>query len=228
MPANSNEMIFLEEDDWHERRAKHKARVRRWIEPRLERAARHERDPVEDFLFEYYPYRPAKLLHWHPGIGVELQGETAREYLSDKDYHETQQGVTVGVSHLSVARIKSIGWIGHLLRRTADRIGAFDCFGLHEWAMVYEAESIRHPAWPLRITAAEIACSYSIAANPLHALRRFSFFHIASALAQQISADTRHDICLRTTGLPAHKHGPLQVGFQTCALHVIRPRGGLL
>lgn len=157
MPANSNEMIFLEEDDWHERRAKHKARVRRWIEPRLERAARHECDPVEDFLFEYYPYRPAKLLHWHPGIGVELQGETAREYLSGKDYHETQQGVTVGVSQLSMARIQSIGWIGHLLRRTADRIGAFGCFGLHEWAMVYEAESIRHPTWPLRITAAEIA-----------------------------------------------------------------------
>jgi hypothetical protein len=56
-----------------------------------------------------------------------------------------------------VARIQSIEWIGQMLRRTADRMGAFGCFGLHEWAMVYEAESIRHPAWPLRITAAEIA-----------------------------------------------------------------------
>jgi hypothetical protein len=157
MPANSNDMIFLEENDWHERRGKHEARVRRWIEPRLERAARHERDPVEDFLFEYYPYRPAKLLRWHPGVGVELQGETARAYLFGKNYRETQQGVTVGVSTLSAARIQSIEWIDQMLRRTADRMGAFGCFGLHEWAMVYEAESIRHPAWPLRITAAEIA-----------------------------------------------------------------------
>ena len=104
-------MNSLAENDWHERRAKHEAKVRGWIKPRLERSARHERDPVEDFLFEYYPYRPAKLLRWHPGIDVELQGETAREYLSCKDYHETQQGVAVNVWQLSPARIQSIRWI---------------------------------------------------------------------------------------------------------------------
>jgi hypothetical protein len=150
-------MISLAENDWHESRAKHEARVRGWIKPRLERAARHESDPVEDFLFEYYPYRPAKLLRWHPGIAVELQGETAREYLSCKDYQETQQGVTVGVWQLSAARIQSIRWIDNMLRQTANRAGVFGCFGLHEWAMVYQAESIRHRAWPLRVTAAEIA-----------------------------------------------------------------------
>jgi hypothetical protein len=150
-------MISLAENDWHESRAKHEARVRGWIKPRLERSARHERDPVEDFLFEYYPYRPAKLLRWHPGIDVELQGETAREYLSCKDYHETQQGVAVSVWQLSAARIQSIRWIDNMLRQTANRAGVFGCFGLHEWAMVYQAESIRHRACPLRVTAAEIA-----------------------------------------------------------------------
>ena len=150
-------MISLAENDWHESRAKHEARVRGWIKPRLERSARHERDPVEDFLFQYYPYRPAKLLRWHPGIDVELQGETAREYLSCKDYHETQQGVAVSVWQLSAARIQSIRWIDNMLRQTANRAGVFGCFGLHEWAMVYQAESIRHRAWPLRVTAAETA-----------------------------------------------------------------------
>jgi hypothetical protein len=157
MRLNHSATNSLMEVDWHERRAKHEARVRGWIAPRLERAARHERDPVEDFLFEYYSYRPAKLLRWHPGIGVELRGETAREYLSCKDYYETPQGVAVGVSQLSMARIQSIGWIGNMLRRTAGRTGVFSCFGLHEWAMVYEAESVRHGTWPLRVTAAEIA-----------------------------------------------------------------------
>ena len=157
MRVRSNDVIFLAENDWHERRTQHEARVRRWIGPRLERAARHECDPVEDFLFEYYPYRPARLLRWHPGIGIALRGETAREYLSGRDYQETQQGVTVGVSRLSVTRIQSIGWIANMLRCTADRTAAFGCFGLHEWAMVYEAESVRHPAWPLRVTATEIA-----------------------------------------------------------------------
>ena len=150
-------MISLTQDDWHKRRAKHEARVRRWTEPRLERAARHECHPVEDFLFEYYPYRPAKLLCWHPGIGLELQGETAREYLSCNDYQETQHGVTVGVAKLSAGRIESTRWIRNMLRRTADRSGSFGCFGLHEWAMIYGADTVRHPAWPLRLTSPEIA-----------------------------------------------------------------------
>jgi hypothetical protein len=150
-------MISLAENEWHERRAKHETRVRRWIQPRLERAARHERDPVDDFLFEYYPYRPAKLLRWHPGMGVELQGDTTREYLSCKDYRETERGVVVGVSQLPKARIQSIGWIGDMLRRTAERTAALGCFGLHEWAMIYRADLIRHPAWPLRVTTVEIA-----------------------------------------------------------------------
>jgi hypothetical protein len=149
-------MKALAEDDWHERRARHEARVRAWIEPRLARAARHERHPVEDFLFEYYAYRPAKLLRWHPGIGFLLQGETARAYLSCRDYQETHHGVTLGLSKISPPRISSIRWIHAMLRRTEHRPAAFGCFGLHEWAMVYRAGSIRHSAWPLRLTPAEI------------------------------------------------------------------------
>jgi hypothetical protein len=157
MGVISNDQIFLTESDWHQRRGKHATRVRRWIEPRLKRAGRHERNPVEDFLFEYYPYRPAKLLRWHPGIGLGLEGETAREYLSGRDYKETSQGVTVDVAQLSAMRIESIRWIANMLRCTAERTAAFGCFGLHEWAMVYEADSIRHPTWPLRVSGAEIA-----------------------------------------------------------------------
>ncbi len=150
-------MEILAEHDWHARREEHKARVRRWIEPRLARASRKERHPVEDFLFEYYAYRPAKLLRWHPGIGVALQGETAREYLSHKEYHETHEGITVGFSELSPARIESVRWLRDMLHRTGERPASFGCFGLHEWAMVHGADSIRHPDWPLRVTFAEIA-----------------------------------------------------------------------
>ena len=149
-------MEVLAEHDWHCRRERHETRVRRWIEPRLARASRNERHPVEDFLFEYYPYRPAKLLRWHPGLGVALQGPTASQYLSCKHYHETEKGVTVGVSELSPARIASIQWLLGMLRRTRERPAAFGCFGLHEWAMVYGADSIRHAKWPLRVTSAEI------------------------------------------------------------------------
>ena len=150
-------MEVLLEHDWHERRERHQTRVRRWIEPRLARASRNERHPVEDFLFEYYPYRPAKLLRWHPGIGIALQGETARQYLSQRDYGETPEGITVDVLRMPSQRIESVRWLREMLRRTTGRPGAFGCFGLHEWAMVYGADTFRHAEWPLRVTPEEIA-----------------------------------------------------------------------
>jgi hypothetical protein len=144
------------EHDWHARRERHQTRVRPWIEPRLLRASRNERHPVEDFLFEYYAYRPSKLLRWHPGIGVALRGDTARHYLGYRDYDETNEGITADVLRLSPQRIESIRWLREMLRSESDRSGSFGCFGLHEWAMVYQAETIRHAQWPLRVTRREI------------------------------------------------------------------------
>jgi hypothetical protein len=34
---------------------------------------------------------------------------------------------------------------------------AFRVLGLHEWAMVYRTESIRHGQWPLRVTSRQIS-----------------------------------------------------------------------
>jgi hypothetical protein len=150
-------MEVLMEHDWHERRERHQARVRPWIEPRLRRASRNERHPVEDFLFEYYAHRPAQLLRWHPGLGIALRGDTARHYLGHHDYHETKEGITADVAKFSPQRIESLRWLREMLRSTSDRPGAFGCFGLHEWAMVYRAETIRHAQWPLRVTHQEIA-----------------------------------------------------------------------
>ncbi len=59
-------------------RRDHEARVRPWIEPRLRRMSLQQKHPVDDFLFEYYPNRPAQLLRWHPGMGVVLTEKAAR------------------------------------------------------------------------------------------------------------------------------------------------------
>jgi hypothetical protein len=148
-------MIVLSETDWHARRAAHEARVRPWVEPRLRRMSVGERHPVEDFLFEYYPYRPGQLLRWHPGLGFALKN--GEEYLTHKGYVKTDGGVTADPHTLSPNRLASIAWLRDMLVRTAARTPSMGCFGLHEWAMVYRTDQIRHEKWPLRLTPDGIA-----------------------------------------------------------------------
>ena len=149
--------IILPESAWLERRHAHEQRVRIWTDPHQDRAARGEKHPVYDFLFEYYRFRPAWLRRWHPGPDVVLQGEAAREFLRWPEYHEVEGGVALNVAVLP--RRESVAWMLSLLRATAERPPAFGCFGLHEWAMVYRQTpaEVRHNAWPLRFPAEELA-----------------------------------------------------------------------
>ena len=65
----------LTEPEWRERAAAHAERVAPWIQPRLERRRRGQSHPVDDFLFDYYAWRPGQLARWHPGAGVLLTGD---------------------------------------------------------------------------------------------------------------------------------------------------------
>lgn len=138
---------LLSPADWQARRDAHVARVRQWTDPLRDRRSRGERHPVLDFLFTYYSYRPTKLLRWHPGPGVELAG--AREYLRWQAYRETEHGVVLGP--LADERRASVEFIRELLTVTAFRAPRLGCFGLHEWAMVYRSDDVRHEDWPLRL-----------------------------------------------------------------------------
>lgn len=151
--------LQLAESDWLERRRAHEARVRGWTDPHQARQARGEKHPVEDFLWEYYAYRPSWLRRWHPGPDVVLLGDAAREYLRWPEYIAVDGGVRVNCGAFEPKRRESLAWLLGLLRATAERPPAFACFGLHEWAMVYRLtpEEIRHAQLPLRFPPEEIA-----------------------------------------------------------------------
>lgn len=142
-------MRFLDATEWNAQRAAHEKRVDEWLAPHLARRRTGVKHPVEDFLFTYYSYRPAQLRRWHPGAGVVLQGGEP-----DRDYVAVEGGVTLDTA--AVAK-KSVDWIRTLLTRTASRPAHLSCFGIHEWAMVYRTDGVRHGQVPLRLSAAETA-----------------------------------------------------------------------
>ncbi len=139
--------------DWQERERAHRERADAFLGPHRARRRTGATHPVFDFLFTYYSLRPAQLRVWHPGYGVILGGPAARRYLSRSGYAEVPGGVTVSREHLH-SRAGSVRFIADLLAATAARPPRFNCFGLHEWAMVYRTRDVRHDGVPLRLGAA--------------------------------------------------------------------------
>jgi hypothetical protein len=106
--------------------------------------------PVWDFLFTYYRFRPGQLRIWHPGFGVVLAN--GDRYLDRAGYERVRGGVAVSAEYLA-ARADTVRFIDGLLRATTARPARLNCFGLHEWAMVYRAPEVRHGQVPLRLGA---------------------------------------------------------------------------
>jgi hypothetical protein len=143
----------LDETDWPERERCYRRRLDAFLEPHLRRMRIGEKHPVWDFLFTYYSLRPRQLRVWHPGFGVVLGGDAAGRYLHRSGYRACDDGVTVSGTYLA-ARADTVRFIAELFRATAARPGRLNCFGLHEWAMVYRTPTVRHDRVPLRLGAA--------------------------------------------------------------------------
>lgn len=104
-----------------------------------------------DFMWTYYSFRPSRLERWQPGVGVVLAG--GQEFLDRRGFTQTADGVALDPAALTPKRRDTVEFVRGLLRATASRKPRLNCFGLHEWAMVYRAgqEEIRHSGWPLRL-----------------------------------------------------------------------------
>lgn len=142
-------MRVLSEEEWRPRLEAHEERAQQRLDTFRHPGGYH---PVYDFLFEYYPVRPSHLRRWHPGIGSALEaGAPHREW---RDYRVTVDGLTlIDLPAFWERRGQSLLYIRELMARTALNPATFDCFGLHEWAMVYKTDRPRHDL-PLRLGAA--------------------------------------------------------------------------
>jgi hypothetical protein len=150
----------VQQSEWQERARTHVERAQPWVDDRLARRATDGKHAINDFLFEYYPYSPTKLATWHPGHGVVLEGEAARQYLAHTGYTEVPGGVTTDIAALAKHRSR-LELALRILTGTSSRPAMTGCFGLHEWAMVYgqDQEQVRHAYLPLRVSPAQVTAT---------------------------------------------------------------------
>lgn len=196
----------LEAAAWRARRATHEARVDALLAGHRERAARGEKHPVEDFLFEYYSFRPAQLRRWSPGHGVRLAD--AAELGEPRDFRRLGDALEVDVAAVLARRGRTVDAVVALLEATLDRAPEFGCFGMHEWAMVLglRPDQTRHPQLGLRFSperTAEIVAERGLRCTHVDAYRFFT----PSAAPQNAHRPTRD------TQLTLDQPGCLHVGM---------------
>lgn len=138
----------LGRDEWTAEAEAHASRADALTAEHRARASRAQKHPVEDFLFTYYSYKPAILRRWHPGPGVVL--DDADERAGWRWYRREGSGVRVDAEAFRTERGSLYRGIVNLLRATLHRPAQFGCFGLHEWAMAYRVDEVRHDV-PLRL-----------------------------------------------------------------------------
>ncbi|MBK1833783.1 hypothetical protein [Roseibacillus ishigakijimensis] len=142
------------------------------------RRARGQLHPVHDFLFSYYSYPAGKLEQWHPAVGEALvpAGSLPRHF-SQKYYRRESATLALDPSLLREKDWERFAFARRLLEKTAARPAHFSCYGLHEWAMVYCSEDVRHrERAPLRLSPDDIAAFVDSQALTCTHFDAFRFF----------------------------------------------------
>ncbi|KQU70643.1 hypothetical protein [Phycicoccus sp. Root101] len=155
MQTTSTPSRALSRAQWQALEADHERRADDATAGHRARRGEQVAHPVEDFLFTYYPFRPALLRRWHPGPGVRLEDAAALPRAQWKHYRAEGADLELDVAAYVEARGRTLEFVRDLITATATRPAQLGCFGLHEWAMVYQQtpEQVRHADWPLRLGA---------------------------------------------------------------------------
>ena len=146
----------IPEPNWKSRVRHNEQRISELIDDYLDRRQQQEKDPVVDFLFEYYAFRPSHLKRWSPGFGRLLEGDDFNE-LELSELRITAKGAFLNPDLFPDNRKSAVRWILSVLENSADSKPSFGCFGMHEWAMVYKADQVRHNQLSLRMPKKELA-----------------------------------------------------------------------
>lgn len=96
---------------WTFQAATHKSKVACYIDDYLSNRNRGIKQPVMDFLFEYYRFRPSWLKKWSPGFNAALEYDNPDDLPKIKELRITDEFAYLDSSYLS--KKKSHRYIGH-------------------------------------------------------------------------------------------------------------------
>lgn len=174
---------ILKREEWEQLARVHAERVRPWLVERESRPGGSH--PVFDFLFDYYFYRPALLRRWSPGVDVLLRDALPGD-IGWKSFRERDGGLILDTETFPPHRKPYLNWAVNFLSATGGREPQFGCFGLHEWAMLYQTPAARHGSVPLRVTQVEIAAVVESLPVRCSHFDAFRFFTPAAAPLNRI------------------------------------------
>ena len=135
-------------------------------------AACAQSHPIFNFIFQYYFIEKRILLRWTPGPGVLVRGAAPVEPLlwqgrgwqahADGGHYDPRQ-----LHSGKPGRLNGLRRARDILRRTAERAAHLNCFGMHEWAMLYQPDGERapprHQQLPLRLEQAALTLTLTLA-----------------------------------------------------------------
>ncbi len=168
---------MLSKAEWQALKNEHEEMISAIVDPYLQQKQHHQKDVILDFLFDYYAFRPSHLKKWSPGFGVMLNEATAGNFQGFDAMSFTAGGAFLNPEHFPAHRKQSAQWVLSLLEKSLQQKPSFGCFGMHEWAMVYKADKIRHTHLSLRIPPEELAAfveSRPLACTHFDAFRHFT------------------------------------------------------
>ena len=180
-PRLAGKKVLLEAD-WQQQAEAQRTRAEQWTQPYRDRRARGELHPIHDFLFIYYRFAPSLIETWQPSFEQVLQATQVPPGFNLKYYScEQQQHYFLDLKKIETKARRRIDWQLQLLRSTQARPAQFGCFGMHEWAMLYQGGPdgrARHEGnLPMRLPQTEIDAvvrSQSICCSHFDAFRFFS------------------------------------------------------
>ncbi len=156
-----NEKVLLFKE-WTKRRENLENAVSPICDSFLKRRGLQIKHAVHDFLFTYYTFSPTKLKHWVPSIHEKLviNDKTLEEHpwLSGCWYATEGNLLSLNKNNIQESTYKAAAFVATLSDNILKQPPKFNCFGLHEWAMVYKLshEALRHHDHMLRLPMEEL------------------------------------------------------------------------